>query len=109
MKADIEHPWILIEDLLCPVPMVDGPVHNEYLVDVGLQQELLGRDGDRVEVAEPHCLVSFSMVTYNKGKASLKCRYHLNQGCGSGSRSGQIQNVFLGSGSGLFIKFIHIL
>ena len=40
-----------------PVPVVNGPVYDENFLDVRQSEELPGRDGDRVEVAEAHGLL----------------------------------------------------
>ena len=63
MNAYIKNPGIVVEHFLHPVAVMDRPIDDQYLPRVGVEQELLCRDGDRVEVAEPHRFLGLCMVT----------------------------------------------
>jgi hypothetical protein len=62
VDARVEHRWVLVEDRLGPVAVVDVPVEDQRALDPVGRARVRRGDGDVVEEAEAHCSVGLGVV-----------------------------------------------
>jgi len=74
MRGEKEHGWILVENFLRPVAVVDIPVDNGCPLEAVRLLKVASADGGVVEQAETHRPVAFGMVPGRAGRTEDRVR-----------------------------------
>src|SRR3972149_1328499 len=63
VQRNVYHRWIVVEDFLCSVAVMDIPIYDQHALEAVMPCEMACRDGNVVEQTKAHRVIRSCMMT----------------------------------------------